>query len=272
MSRADGKKRPPNPRYLWYCNGRERDGRMRDTANPESVLLNSIQKDSVVYRLVRTKRKTIAIYIRYDGVEVRAPIKMPKQDIDRFVMHKMNWIEEKTSLMQERSANRHSFNIGYCSYIRYRGALYPIKAGDSTESLFNDTAFIVPPNLSSKEIKNACIHIYRIQAKVHIEQRTAHFAKIMALNYASVGITGAQKQWGSCTSKKRLNFSWRLMMADDDLIDYVIVHELAHTVELNHSARFWAIVEGVMPDYRSLKARLNSFHKQLMNENWNESA
>jgi len=76
------------------------------------------------------------------------------------------------------------------------------------------------------------------------------------------------KRWGSCSSRGSLNFSWRIMMADDAVIDYVVVHELAHLVEMNHSPRFWAVVAGVLPDYSKRRARLRLLNKKLEGEDW----
>ncbi|MDR2568929.1 MAG: M48 family metallopeptidase, partial [Oscillospiraceae bacterium] len=74
--------------------------------------------------------------------------------------------------------------------------------------------------------------------------------------------------WGSCSAKKSLNFSWRLIMADEDVIDYVVVHELAHLIEMNHSVRFWAVVERVLPDYRERQKWLRELQRKLNVEDW----
>ena len=94
------------------------------------------------------------------------------------------------------------------------------------------------------------------------------FAKRMDVTPTAIKINGAKTRWGSCSAKKSLNFSWRLIMADDDVIDYVVVHELAHIAEMNHSARFWALVEGALPDYQSRKAKLKALQQRLSIEDW----
>jgi predicted metal-dependent hydrolase len=139
------------------------------------------------------------------------------------------------------------------------------KPGRSVEF---DNAFFVPSNLNPPEIKDACIQIYRLLAGKIIKEKTRAFAQLMSADYVSVRITGAQKQWGSCSARKRLSISWRLMMAEDDLIDYVVVHELAHIFEMNHSRRFWAIVEGVLPDYESRRKLLKDLQQRLSEEEW----
>jgi len=106
--------------------------------------------------------------------------------------------------------------------------------------------------LTSDEIKH-----YKTLAKAHIPKRVALFAAQMGVAPTAVKITSAMKRWGSCSSRGSINFSWRLILADDAVIDYVVVHELAHLTEMNHSERFWAIVEAVLPDYRERKRKLN---------------
>jgi len=107
-----------------------------------------------------------------------------------------------------------------------------------------------------------------MSVKAHIANRVAAYAAQMNVTPAVIKIKNAMKRWGSCSSKKSLNFSWRLIMADDSIIDYVVVHELAHLLEMNHSARFWAVVDGVLPDYPARKLKLKELQKKLANEDW----
>jgi predicted metal-dependent hydrolase len=107
-------------------------------------------------------------------------------------------------------------------------------------------------------------------SKAHISERVAFFASQMGVTPTAVKINNAMKRWGSCSSRKSLNFSWRVIMADDSIIDYVVVHELAHLKEMNHSARFWAVAEGVMPDFRERKLALTELQSRLSGEDWRD--
>lgn len=220
------------------------------------------------YTLTRSKRKTAAIYIRNGGVEVHAPLKMPKRDIDKFVTSKEKWIADRLAKSQEQSVQRGAFMLNYGDTVLYRGNDYPITAEDGKRVGFNGTAFYIPRNLTSEQIKAACVQIYRMLAKRDLTERTLDFAKLMSVTPTAVKINGAVSRWGSCSGRKSINFSWRLIMADDNVIDYVAVHELAHLTEMNHSARFWAIVEGVLSDYRERQNRLKELQKKLSKENW----
>ncbi|MCL2445156.1 MAG: M48 family metallopeptidase [Oscillospiraceae bacterium] len=96
----------------------------------------------------------------------------------------------------------------------------------------------------------------RLQATAVLPGRVEHFAGIMRVAPKAVRITGAMTRWGSCSSCGRVSFAWRLMLCDDELIDYVVVHELAHLREMNHGPQFWAVVESVLPDYKRRIAKL----------------
>ena len=220
------------------------------------------------YTLIRTKRKTVAIYIRDGRVEVRAPMKMAKHDIDRFVMSKEKWITEKLAITSERAAQRESFTLDYGSLITYRGKQYQIESREGKRAGFDGERYYMPPNLTPEQIKETSVRIYRMLAKRDLTNRTIVFARAMSVNPTTVRITGARTRWGSCSGKKSINFSWRLIMADDDVIDYVVVHELAHLTEMNHSAHFWKIVESVLPDYTERRKRLKELQRKLTVEDW----
>jgi len=220
------------------------------------------------YTLTRSNRRTVAIHIRNGAVEVRAPIKMPKHEIDNFVISKENWITKRLAISREQAMRRNNFALTYGDHVTYRGKRYPITKKPGDHVGFDGTSFYMPPDLSPEQIKRACIRVYRMLAERDIIKRAYLFAVIMAVLPSDVRINSAKSRWGSCSGKDSVNFSWLLIMADDDLIDYVIVHELAHITELNHSSRFWAIVERVIPEYRELKARLRDLQNELANEDW----
>jgi len=220
------------------------------------------------YTLTRSNRKTTAIYVRNGNVEVRAPFRMPKRNIDRFISEKEQWILESLSKQRTLSERRASFTIDYGSSIFFCGRQYPITQRDGNLAGFDEEVFYVPPGLSPEQIKSTCVQLYKMLAKSHISSRVAFYSSKMGVAPSAVKINSAMKRWGSCSSLKSLNFSWRLVMAEDAVIDYVVVHELAHLKEMNHSARFWRIVEGVLPDYRESKSKLADLHNRLNGEDW----
>lgn len=220
------------------------------------------------YTLNRSRRRTLALYIRDGGVEVRAPMKMPKQDIDRFVASKDKWIKARLEKSRIQAERRETFSLYYNDTILFRGEPHQIVAKNSRHAGIDGECFYMPPALSPDLIKSTCVRIYRDAAKNYLTERTFDIARIMSAKPAGVRISGAKTRWGSCSAKKNISYSWRLMMAGDEVIDYVIVHELAHLAQMNHSARFWRIVATVLPDYALRKARLKELQKKLGDEDW----
>ena len=92
-----------------------------------------------------------------------------------------------------------------------------------------------------------------------IPKKAAYFADRMGVAYGRITIREQKTRWGSCSSKGNLNFNWKLVLVPEDLLDYVVVHELAHRLEMNHSPRFWTVVEREMPDYRERRKRLKEY-------------
>ena len=223
------------------------------------------------YTLVRSQRKTTAIYITRDAaIEVRAPLKRSKADIDRFVASKEQWIRSHLEKASARAAARSAFTLDYGREITLFGQEYPIAAGNGRGVSFDGASVFVPHGLGSYDIMRAVIRLYRSVAEAKLNERAAYFAALVGVQPTAMKITGAKTRWGSCSGKNRINFSWRLMMADDDAIDYLLVHELAHIKEHNHSPRFWAIVESILPDYKARKKKLKLLQKKLAVENWGE--
>ena len=109
--------------------------------------------------------------------------------------------------------------------------------------------------LSEKSIEDREAEL-RILAKEILPKKTAYYADVMGLKYNAVRITGAKTRFGSCSTKGNISYSYRLMAYPEAAIDYVVVHELAHLVEMNHSPRFYAVVERVLPDYKTRKRLL----------------
>lgn len=221
------------------------------------------------YNIIRSKRKTVAIHILPEGiVEVRAPIKMPQSEIGRFVKSKELWIQEKLLLVKEQCSSKASFHLDYGDHVLVKGKEYPIVSMPGNRTGFDGTRFHIMPGLNSMQIKDACVHIYKRYAKQVLTEKTLKYASEMGVMPSKIKISSARTRWGSCSGKKSINFSWRLIMAEDHVIDYVVVHELAHLKEMNHSPRFWAIVKDVLPDCNDRKLLLKALQKRLGGEDW----
>jgi len=211
-------------------------------------------------------------------VEVRAPFHSSKDRIDTFVISKANWIQQRLAAQQEAKENQIVFAnaLNYGSQVYVRNKLYtlaPIYEIEGERHLYSphnpsEGYLYLPPNLSQEQIKPACIKVYRNIAGRHITERVIEFAARMNVDPLSIRITSAKKRWGSCSLGKGINFSWRLIMGSDEVIDYVVVHELSHILQMNHSPAFWRIVAIVLPDYKERRAELYELQKRIVAEDW----
>ena len=248
---------------------------------PKSSETKDSSKEKVnhmTYTLTRQKRKSIGIYIKDGTVEVRAPLNLVQDEIDRFVKSKGKWIGEKIAATQKQSAKKREFTVDYGSSLLWRGTQYPILGDSNSKRIWRDEeGFHFPLNLDKDELKYNVIRLYKICAKNHLAHRVEYFSKIMGDIPNSVKVTDAQKRWGSCSKLTppkaccpvyNLNFSWRLCMAQDDVIDGVVVHELAHIKEMNHSPAFYAVVRSVLPDYDLRREKLRELSARLGGEDW----
>lgn len=201
-------------------------------------------------------------------MEVRAPFWIPKSEIDCFVLSKKHWIDKHLSNYKEVLKKKSEFCLNYGGTLSLQGRPYKITAEKDGLTGFCGECFYLPPHLLPDEIKRAVIYEYKRAAKEIIIEKVSFYSKIVGMAPEKISINSAKTRWGSCSSKNRLNFSWRLVMAEDQLIDYVVVHELAHIIEHNHSYKFWAIVKDIIPDYKERQMKLKGLEKILHQENW----
>ena len=160
--------------------------------------------------IIYSSRKSIAIELRPDGITVRAPKGMSRRDINAFLESKRDWIEKHLAKMQERK-----------------------------EMLEQVEPFTMEE-----------IHELADKALVVIPEKVKKYAPIVGVTYGRITIRNQRSRWGSCSGKGNLNFNCLLMLFPDEVIDYVVVHELCHRKHMNHSAAFYAEVERVFPEYR----------------------
>jgi hypothetical protein len=213
------------------------------------------------YQLIRSRRKTIAICIARDGsVIVRAPLRTAQTAIDCFVQEKQSWIQEKSAQMAQYDSERKEFQVSAGSRLALLGCEYPVALADQVS--FDGAGFYITDE-PYETLKPKLIQLYKSLAEQIIPERVGYFSKRTGWAPSGVRIGSANTAWGSCSGKNKLNFTWKLVLAAPEEIDYVIVHELAHLQEHNHSKRFWKLVESVLPDYQARRSKLKLVGKKL---------
>lgn len=209
--------------------------------------MNEIKID----KIIRSKRKTIALVVTQDAtLVVRAPIKTSATSIRQLVQKKRDWIRKKQESFQKRSRKFVPKEFVNGEGFWYLGKEYRLEIVENQKHpvVLEHTLKITREFLPGA--RKCLIAWYKKQSLEKISQRVQWYAKQAGLSYDSVRITDAQKRWGSCGRKGSLNFSWRLVMAPMKIMDYVVVHEMVHLEEKNHSPKYWNKVRVILPDYR----------------------
>lgn len=201
----------------------------------------------VEYRFVRRRRRTLGISVDADGLKVSAPLRAPWRDIEGFVREKERWILAKLdewsraprpSLVQGATGERLPL-FGETVVLEQREG--PVRR-QPDRILFDNI-----PNLVAW-LKSTALHALR--------PRAAHFAAALGRPAPTVRLSNAHTQWGACSQDGSIRLSWRLVHVEPAAADYVVAHEAAHLVELNHSARFYRLLNNLYPGWRAARERL----------------
>lgn len=201
------------------------------------------------YHLIRSKRKTTVIQIKKDGsVVVRAPLRLAKREIDRFVEEKTEWLCFHQDRIRKQREMQGTFSFADGSF-PLLGAMFPVEYIDEGKAFYHEGQFYLCRGSEEKLCAQA-EELYRKIAREELSRRVDFYANKMGVIPTAIRINGAKGRWGSCSGKNSLNFSWRLMMAPEHAVNYVVVHELCHILYHNHSREFWQEVERYFPDWK----------------------
>ena len=207
-----------------------------------------------IAEVIRTeRRKTADIRVEDGAVSVVVPTNLALSRIDELLKDKRTWIKEKIALHREaQPASEMQLVSGEA--FSYLGRNYRLKV---EEGVFQPVRLLkgrlvvtVPKGKDQPHmIRNALIRWYKKQAEQKMREKVERYAPIVGVEPTDVRIKTFKSRWGSCTAKGRLEFNWRVMMAPNRCVDYVVVHELCHLKRHDHSVEFWKEVGRVMPDY-----------------------
>ena len=202
-------------------------------------------------RIIRSRRKTIGLVVEADGtLTIRAPRWADDDIIARVITEKRTWIEKKQSEVRTRRRLNPPRTYQSGESFPYLGEEYELRIVPGNKRLKLEEGIFQMGRGRQDRAKSTFEAWYRRQAKSYLPSRVSRFADALGLSYRSIKINGAKKRWGSCSSAGNLNFTWRLMMAPVEMIDYVIDHELCHLTHPNHSRAFWESVGSAVPDYK----------------------
>ena len=220
------------------------------------------------YQLVRSKRrrKTLSLHIKEDGrIVVYVPHRTPGWEIEKFVRAREQWIEEKLS-ERKRTVNPPEKTFLPGEEFLFLGDAFPLEVRDPSlceaPLRLSFGKFILSQSCLTRA-RDLFIEWYKKEARERLADRVDYYSNRFQLFPRSVKITSARSRWGSCSRHDQLCFSWRLMMAPLKVIDYVLLHELVHIKEKNHSRRFWSYLGSLLPDYKGHRRWLRDHEKLL---------
>ncbi|MEK7160792.1 MAG: SprT family zinc-dependent metalloprotease [Patescibacteria group bacterium] len=200
-------------------------------------------------KIIRSRRKSLALVVAPDAtLIIRAPMKMTWEQIKDLVFRKRFWIDKKKKQALKNKAAVKAKEFVDNEEFLYLGEAYKLKIVPGGNIRLADYLYFPEKYLNKARAK--IIEWYKQRARERIIERVSLISRVTGWKFKSILITSAESRWGSCGTKGSVNFTWKLIMAPLSVIDYVVAHELAHTIERNHSTGFWNKVEAVFPDYK----------------------
>ncbi|MDR1276537.1 MAG: M48 family metallopeptidase [Candidatus Accumulibacter sp.] len=224
----------------------------------ESARAVAIGDRIVPYILRRSHRRTLSLSIDQRGLRVGAPMREPLAAIDAFILKNEDWVARKLDACRA-SRRPERLRVAEGSRVPVLGGTLLIHLDETRggnrvmwEEPFPSSITLCAPTDAARVLKNAL----RERAYGVFAERLVFYGEKLALTVPPFSVSDARTRWGSCNLKTGIRLNCRLLHFPLRLVDYVVVHELAHLREMNHSRRFWAIVGGVLPDWRARRREL----------------
>ncbi|NOQ63607.1 MAG: DUF45 domain-containing protein [Methyloprofundus sp.] len=239
-------------------------------------------KTQAAYQIRRSPRaKRARIIVTADKIEVVAPLRMPEKQIKLFMQEKQLWVENAKNQVAEHAANITSFapkSYQQGAMIPYQANQYPLLIELTKSSQLriefnqeNFTLYIAKPLYStlsaaelSEKVRELVITWMFQAAREQAIKSLDHYAPLYQLKPRSITIKAVKSRWGSCGIHNDINLNWLLILAPAEVYEYVVIHELCHIQQRNHSAAFWALVAQHCPDYKQRRAWLKQQGASLM--------
>ncbi|MEO8417329.1 MAG: SprT family zinc-dependent metalloprotease [Methylophilaceae bacterium] len=222
--------------------------------------------DTIPYHLKRRPRKTVGMRISADGLIVHAPLRISQSQLEQLLLSKAGWIRNKLEARQEHAVEPMHWHDGAALMLLGNDVTLSIKQdarSRNVECLAGILYVALPTPDDQAVIARKVLQWYRKQAMTDFSRRLELLSAKLGVATPKLFLSNAQTRWGSCNSKKEVRLNWRLIQAPPHIINYVTAHELAHLKQMNHSAKFWAVVESIFPDYKKAEAELKTLSAQL---------
>jgi len=220
----------------------------------------------IQYQLERRPRKTVGMRISPDGLIVHAPKRISQSQLEHLLLSKANWIRNKLQAQREHALALIQWQDGAQLLLLGNPITLSVKHDARSRALEYEAGILyvaMPLPTDETAISRKVLQWYRKQALNDFARRLELLATKLGVPTPKLYLSNARSRWGSCNSKSEVRLNWRLIQAPPHIINYVICHELAHIKEMNHSPKYWVVVEQIFPDYKKAEKELKSLSAQL---------
>ena len=215
-------------------------------------------------RSVNRRRAVLTVDDR--GLTVSVPWRTSERYITHFLHDSSKWVLRKLDAWELKKPRPRCWESG--EWLDYLGRQLVLDVRVSPHAMVTledgDRLGVMLPQPGSDNVRSAVVQWYRRHAAVHFKQRIEHYSALIPVAPPRLFLSSARTRWGSCNSQAQVRLNWRLIQARPAVIDYVVAHELAHLKVMNHSARFWRVVQRLCPDIEQSKAELNAMGQHYM--------
>ncbi|WP_349946401.1 SprT family zinc-dependent metalloprotease [Lacrimispora sp. BS-2] len=242
----------------------------------ETGVISFDDGSSYSYKIIKSDRRTMALQVTKKGeVFVRLPGCLPFRAGHELVQKNKDWVFMQVEKIQRAIEQKNAFHWEEGALVLLYGnsRILHVEPDNKKKAIcIQDTkeSLVVSGPMASHEekeqeaaVKEAVKLWYRREARRYLEEKAARWSAVMEVDYGKIAIRDQATRWGSCSARGNLNFNWRLVLLPEELADYVVVHELAHRIQMNHSHAFWAVVERVLPDYRLRRRELKRYEAEI---------
>jgi predicted metal-dependent hydrolase len=222
--------------------------------------------DELHYELERRQRRTVGLKITATGLVIHAPKRISQSHLESLIVLKADWIRKKLASLSENKIPALQWQDGEQLLFLGNPLTLAIKHDVRSKAVDYEPGVLklaMPNHNDETAVSRKVLQWYKKQALTDFARRLELFSARLGVALPKLFLSNAQSRWGSCNSRKEIRLNWRLLQAPPHIINYVVCHELAHLKEMNHSAKFWAVVASIYPDYKSAEKELKALSPQL---------
>lgn len=218
------------------------------------------------YQLERRQRRTVGLKITAEGLVVHAPKRLAQSLLENLIAQKADWIQKKLHAQKQNKIPALQWQDGERLLLLGNTVTLSVRHDLRSRAVSHQPGLLelaMPNHDEAPAVARKVLQWYKKQAMTDFARRLEIFSAKLGVTLPKLLISNARTRWGSCNSKKEVRLNWRLLQAPPHLINYVICHELAHLKEMNHSAKFWAVVASIYPDYKAAEKELKIWSPRL---------